>query len=166
MVDIIILKILIHPVYILTYIKTENFRRKKFRRKNFGRKTFGQIFKFRRKNFRTNIFKRKNFRTGGFNNILSNFSLRLKGNDSEGCKKMVFFTQDIYFLNKKHFLNSLKTMYFFFVVVLLNLQYFQMFSAILIKWQKNENFRTEKSSWLIVKTDDLAKIAEPCSVTV
>ena len=55
------------------YIKTENFRRKKFRRKNFGGKTFGQIFKFRRKNFRTNFFKRKNFRTGVFNNILPNF---------------------------------------------------------------------------------------------
>ena len=86
------------------YIKNENFRRKKFRRKHFGGKTFGQIFKFRRKNFRKNFFKWKNFRTGVFNNILPNFSLRLKGNDSEGCIK-IFFTQDIYFLNNKHVLN-------------------------------------------------------------
>ena len=28
----------------------------------------------------------------------------------------------------------------------INLQYFKLFSAILIKWQKNENFRTEKIS--------------------
>ena len=42
-------------------------------------------------------------------------------------------------------IRSLKTMYFF-VVVLLNQQYFKMFSAILIKWQKNENFRTETLS--------------------
>ena len=35
-------------------------------------------------------------------------------------------------------------MYFF--VVLLNLHYFNFFLAILIKWQKNENFRTEKLS--------------------
>ena len=32
----------------------------------------------------------------------------------------------------------------YFVVVVL--QYFKMFSAILIKWQKNENLRTEKLS--------------------
>ena len=88
---------------LVVYIKSENFRRKKFRRKNFGGKTFGQIFKFRR----------KNFRTGVFNNILPNFSLRLKGNDSEGCRKMGFFTQDIYFLNKKQFLSSLKTLLYF-----------------------------------------------------
>ena len=37
-------------------------------------------------------------------------------------------------------------MFFFVVVVLLNLQYFKMFSAILIKWKKNENFRMEKLS--------------------
>ena len=35
---------------------------------------------------------------------------------------------------------------YFLVVVFLNLQYFKMFSTILIKWQKNENFRTEKLS--------------------
>ena len=35
---------------------------------------------------------------------------------------------------------------YFFVVVLLNLHYFKMFLAVLIKWQKNENFRTEKLS--------------------
>ena len=42
-------------------------------------------------------------------------------------------------------------MYFFVVVlfnilVFLNVQYFKMFSAIIIKWQKNENFWTDKLS--------------------
>ena len=36
--------------------------------------------------------------------------------------------------------------FFFFDVVLLNLQYLKTFSAILIKWQENENFRTENLS--------------------
>ena len=59
---------------------------------------------------------------------------------------MFFFILKL-FLKKKQFLNSLKTLcIFLFLVVLLYLQYFKMFSAILIKRQKNENFRTEKLS--------------------
>ena len=65
---------------ITVYIKNENFRQKKFLRKK----------------FRTNFFKRKNFWTGVFNNILPNFSLRLKGNDSEGCRKMFFYSTYIF----------------------------------------------------------------------
>ena len=75
---------------------------------------------------KTENFRRKNFRTGVFNNILSNFSLRLKGNDSEGCKKWFFYSRYLFFKEKtlsKQFKNS---MYFLVVVVILNLQHNKM----------------------------------------
>ena len=75
----------------------------------------------------------------------------------KGVEKCFFFLIKIsIFLNKKQFLNSLKTLRILLLLFLLNLQYFQMFSAILIKWQKNKKknrktfgrpkFRTEKFS--------------------
>ena len=89
--------IILHIYNFIKYIKNENFRRKVSEEKLCG-KTFRQIFKFRQKNF----FKRKNFRTGVFNNILPNFSsrLRLKGNDLEGCRKMFFYSRYLFFKQK------------------------------------------------------------------
>ena len=55
--------------------------------------------------FRNFIFERstlrpKKFRTGVFNNILPNVSLRLKGNDLEGCRKIFFYSRYLFFKQK------------------------------------------------------------------
>ena len=53
------------------------------------------------KGLRTKIFGGKSFRGKGFfNNIVPNFSLRLMGNDSEGCRKMFFYSRYLFFNQK------------------------------------------------------------------
>ena len=59
-------------------------------------------------------------------------------------KVSFYFVYKIVLIKDK--IKSLKNSLYFFVFVSLNLQYIKMFSAILIKWQKKQNFRTETLS--------------------